>query len=169
MPQWMSTQSYYLGRSRLKVFPYFSGRRWINCSPIDQRSLDNRLRPTIDIYTNLNTDPPSSRLAILSLDTGSDLSLISKTLVNEVLGLEIHLFDKEGGSAAEDRLVIVDRCQVRLQGYVDIQWSMTSAPRKTYTTRFLVPDVENPSFDVVLSQQSVEEYGLVKSSSMRRR
>jgi hypothetical protein len=86
-----------------------------------------------------------------------------------VLGLEIHLFDKEGGSAAEDRLVIVDRCQVRLQGYVDIQWSMTSAPRKTYTTRFLVPDVENPSFDVVLSQQSVEEYGLVKSSSVRRR
>lgn len=151
MPQWMSTQSYYLGRSRLK------------------RSLDNRLRPTIDIYTNLNTDPPSSRLAILSLDTGSDLSLISKTLVNEVLGLEIHLFDKEGGSAAEDRLVIVDRCQVRLQGYVDIQWSMTSAPRKTYTTRFLVPDVENPSFDVVLSQQSVQEYGLVKSSFVRRR
>lgn len=150
MPQWMSTQSYYLGRSRLKC------------------SLDNRLRPTIDIYTNLNTDPPSSRLAILSLDTRSDLSLISKTLVNEVLGLEIHLFDKEG-SAAEDRLVIVDRCQVRLQGYVDIQWSITSAPRKTYITRFLVPDVENPSFDVVLSQQSVQEYGLVKSSSVRRR
>jgi hypothetical protein len=145
----MSTQSYYLGRSRLK------------------RSLDNRLRPTIDIYTNLNTDPPSSRLAILSLDTGSDLSLISKTLVNEVLGLEIHLFDKEGNTA-EDRLAIVDRCQVRLQGYVDIQWSITSAPRKMYTTRFLVPDVENPSFDVVLSQQSVQEYGLVKSSSLRR-
>jgi murein tripeptide amidase MpaA len=84
-----------------------------------------------------------------------------------VLGLEIHLFDKEG-STAEDRLAIVDRCRVRLQGYVDIQWSITSAPRKTYTTRFLVPDVENPTFDVVLSQQSVQEYGLAKSNSLKR-
>ncbi|OCK90704.1 uncharacterized protein K441DRAFT_233251 [Cenococcum geophilum 1.58] len=119
----------------------------------------NHLHRTIDIYTNLDTDPLSSRLATLSLNADSDLNLISKKLVNEVLSIETRPHDKG--------VVSVDGQQVRLQGYVDIRWSINSAPRKIYSTRFYVPEIDDPSFDVRLAKQTIQEYGLLKSKSTR--
>jgi hypothetical protein len=141
-------------------------RQWISplrscfARPRPKRSDHNHLHHTIDIYTNFDTDPPSSRLATLSLDTDSDVNLISKKLVNEVLRIETRPLDKEG-------LVSVDGQQVRLQGYVDIRWSINSAPRKIYSTRFYVPEIDDPSFDARLAQQTIQEYGLLKSKFTR--
>lgn len=140
---------------------WISSLRSCLARPRPKRSNHNHLHPTIDIYTNLDTDPPSSRLATLSLDTGSDLNLISKNLVNEVLSIETHPLDKERG------LVSVDGQQVRLQGYVDIRWSINSAPRRIYSTRFYIPEMDDPSFDARLAQQTIQEYGLLKSKSKR--
>lgn len=134
-----------------------------------KRNTISHFHPAIDIYTDLNADPPSSRLATLSLDYGLENNLISRTLVRDVLNMEVQLLDKEGGSIVESSVVTVDGQQVPLQGYVDIQWSINNAPRKIYSTRFYVPEVDNPSFDAKLAQQTIQEYGLLKSRSRRHR
>jgi hypothetical protein len=117
------------------------------------------LRPTIDIYTNLATNPPSSRNAVLSLDPTSEINLMSRPLLRGVLDLEIQPLQKEGGSRVSTS-VIVDGKQIALEGYVDIRWSIKNKPRKIYNTRFFVPDMEKPPFDAILGKDSVLEYAL---------
>lgn len=174
MQQRTSQSCYCLNRSRLfkkKVSLIVPPGRYQKVLTVFQSIVDDDLHPLINIFTDLNTQSPSSRLAILSLDYGSELNLISRTLVNEVLGINIHPLDNASGSVTESRQTMVDGRQVRLQGYIDVNWSINSAhvPRKIHSTRFFVPEVDKPSFDAALAQESAQEYGLLKSSSVRRR
>ena len=45
---------------------------------------------------------------------------------------------------------------------LEISWNIRSMPQEIYgNTRFYVVDIENPSFDAILSKESIENYGLL--------
>jgi len=93
----------------------------------------------------------------MSYNLGTDVNLIAPRLLSEVLGLTIHLFDKESWREMEH----YNGHDGEVQGYVDLVWCFQTSRKTFEPTRFLVTSTYNPPFDVVLGRRDCKKAGIV--------
>lgn len=90
------------------------------------------------------------------IDSGSDTDVISEKILRDVLGMSMRPLEES--QLQGFRLA---NCQnVDIKGYVDLTW-YAKRGRRRHETRFFVPDMEDPNFELILGVNTSTKLGFL--------
>ncbi|KAL9094639.1 MAG: hypothetical protein Q9165_003199 [Trypethelium subeluteriae] len=105
------------------------------------------------------------RLAVGSFDTGGPQNLISRKLVKHVLQQPINDF----GSGPQPVLKLLDGSLLYAIGTIDLRWrsdDLTQTAPKFLDTRFLVTEIADPSFDIIVGSETCYKEGIISGPAL---
>jgi hypothetical protein len=95
----------------------------------------------------------------MSFDTASNINIISRRVVKEILNKPINNLEKENREYIQQE----SGCENLGEGYVDLTWCLEQHPRRVFgPTRFVVSGMYDPPFDAILGYRDTRGYGLIQ-------
>jgi len=119
-----------------------------------------RLKHTTSVrlrYHSSTTKKYRWKRALIAVDTASDISVISRRLINQDLHIPIR---KVEGEIAQRLHASNQWPNDTIIGYVDLTWRMEQNPHMEYRTQFFV-ESHNPYYTVILGRQDAKRANML--------